>query len=230
MALIFCPECQNKISDKAKFCPHCGFPLDSLNDNESTVKIEKNVPISIKNNNRKNLTLKKRVICIVCILLLVIVAIFVVSYIFNDSDASTCILCGKEVVPNGNYCIEHTCIKSGCYNMVTSKSVYCYIHAQQLSSENATSALSISDIRIKSNSSYTICIGTITNNGKKNYTYVKVKGAFKDSLGKTVDTDWTYAIGTEGLSPGESSTFRLSVDKEISIVDCEVSILEYNQY
>ena len=27
MALITCPECTGNISDKALFCPHCGFPL-----------------------------------------------------------------------------------------------------------------------------------------------------------------------------------------------------------
>ena len=27
MALIHCPECQNEISDRADFCPHCGLPF-----------------------------------------------------------------------------------------------------------------------------------------------------------------------------------------------------------
>ena len=27
MALITCPECTGTISDKAYFCPHCGYPL-----------------------------------------------------------------------------------------------------------------------------------------------------------------------------------------------------------
>ncbi|NLD49371.1 MAG: zinc ribbon domain-containing protein, partial [Clostridiaceae bacterium] len=26
MALINCPECNNRISDKAEKCPHCGLP------------------------------------------------------------------------------------------------------------------------------------------------------------------------------------------------------------
>jgi hypothetical protein len=28
MAIILCPECSSKISDLAKSCPHCGYPLD----------------------------------------------------------------------------------------------------------------------------------------------------------------------------------------------------------
>ncbi|QKS70137.1 zinc ribbon domain-containing protein [Paenalkalicoccus suaedae] len=27
MALISCPECDRSISDHAKACPHCGYPL-----------------------------------------------------------------------------------------------------------------------------------------------------------------------------------------------------------
>lgn len=27
MALISCPECNGKVSDRAKSCPHCGYPL-----------------------------------------------------------------------------------------------------------------------------------------------------------------------------------------------------------
>lgn len=29
MALISCPECGKMISDKAKFCPSCGYPIDT---------------------------------------------------------------------------------------------------------------------------------------------------------------------------------------------------------
>ncbi|MBQ2882693.1 MAG: zinc ribbon domain-containing protein [Alphaproteobacteria bacterium] len=28
MALINCPECNREISDKAKACPHCGYPIN----------------------------------------------------------------------------------------------------------------------------------------------------------------------------------------------------------
>lgn len=43
MALIKCPECGREISDKAKMCIHCGYPLDKLgkeasqNDNDPDV-------------------------------------------------------------------------------------------------------------------------------------------------------------------------------------------------
>ncbi len=31
MALIKCPECNKEISDKAVFCPNCGFPIQETN-------------------------------------------------------------------------------------------------------------------------------------------------------------------------------------------------------
>lgn len=34
MALIECPECGNKISDKSNMCIHCGFPMDNLNNSK----------------------------------------------------------------------------------------------------------------------------------------------------------------------------------------------------
>ncbi len=93
--------------------------------------------------------------------------------------------------------------------------------------ESAYSALKLSSVSVTNNSSYTVCTGTITNNGKKTYKFVKVKGAFKNSSGTVVDTDWTYAVGSEGLAPGESSTFRMSVNKKYDISTCTVSIYDY---
>jgi len=37
MALIKCPECQKEVSDKAKDCIHCGYPLIT---NDSVVKFK----------------------------------------------------------------------------------------------------------------------------------------------------------------------------------------------
>ena len=42
--LITCPECKKEISDKAKMCPHCGYPIE-----------EDNSAICIINNVKYNL-------------------------------------------------------------------------------------------------------------------------------------------------------------------------------
>lgn len=36
MALINCPECNQQISDKAAFCPRCGFPVAEISKNTGT--------------------------------------------------------------------------------------------------------------------------------------------------------------------------------------------------
>ena len=40
MALIKCPECENQISDQSKTCPHCGYRLNAMS-NEEKSKIKK---------------------------------------------------------------------------------------------------------------------------------------------------------------------------------------------
>ena len=86
--------------------------------------------------------------------------------------------------------------------------------------------LKVSDVEIEHNGSYTVVTGTVTNNGTSTYEFVKIKGAFVNQAGTTVDTDWTYAVGSEGLAPNESKTFRMSVPQNLSIVDCEVSLID----
>ena len=41
MALIKCPECGNKISDKAEICPKCGYELNSNSNNLDSNKTMK---------------------------------------------------------------------------------------------------------------------------------------------------------------------------------------------
>lgn len=110
----------------------------------------------------------------------------------------------------------------------TSKSSSNYSTTSKTQYENPLSVLKISGISVTHNSSYTVCTGSIKNTGKKTYRFVEVKGSFKTSSGTVVDTDWTYAVGSEGLAPGESSKFRLSVTKDLSIRNCSVIIQDYS--
>lgn len=82
-----------------------------------------------------------------------------------------------------------------------------------------------SNVSITHNSSYTVCTGTIKNTGTSTVSFVKIKGAFTDYSGNVVDTDWTYAVGSEGLAPGESTSFRMSVPKDSSIKTCKISFI-----
>lgn len=100
-------------------------------------------------------------------------------------------------------------------------------YSSSYKAEDGRSVLKIENIQVTSNGSYDICTGSVKNTGTRTYTFVEVKGAFKDEAGNVVDTDWTYAVGSEGIAPNESSTFRLSVDKKKEIKSCSVSLLDY---
>ena len=74
-------------------------------------------------------------------------------------------------------------------------------------------SLKVDSIKTKGNYTYVYC--TVTNVSSKyvatRYRYVKVKALFKNYSGSIVDTDWTYAVDSTWLEPGESKTFYYMV-------------------
>lgn len=95
--------------------------------------------------------------------------------------------------------------------------------------ESAYGVLQIIPERLTRNTMFCVCTGTVKNNGTRTYRFIQVKGAFSDENGNVIDTDSTFACGKEGLEPGESGTFRLSVDLNYDIENCTVSLLDYEQ-
>lgn len=102
-----------------------------------------------------------------------------------------------------------------------------YNNTQKEKKETSTTPIKISALTFSSNSSYKIAEGTVTNTGSRTVYYVKVKVAFKDNSGTSIDTNWTYAVSSEGLEPGESKKFSVSVKKDYSITDATASILDF---
>lgn len=218
MAIVQCPECHQDVSSRAVVCPHCGLPLEPEKETE-------------KPSVQSRLSQYRKQIAGAVFAGVIVLAIVAVSV--SHANRCSASRCNNTRVPNGEYCSKHTCAKSGCYRYKSENSLYCYDHdssgsGSTSSYESAFTALQISDVRVTSNSSYTICTGTVKNTGKKTYTFVEVKGSFKDRTGNVLDTDWTYAAGSEGLSPGESTTFRMSVSKNSKITSCSVVLLDYD--
>jgi hypothetical protein len=44
MALVSCPECKKEISDQAKTCPHCGFPIEKIRNPFSKMNETRTTP------------------------------------------------------------------------------------------------------------------------------------------------------------------------------------------
>lgn len=74
-------------------------------------------------------------------------------------------------------------------------------------------SLKVDSIKTKGNYTYVYC--TVTNVSSKyvatKYRFVKVKAQFKNRSGTIIDSDWTYAVDSTWLEPGESKTFYYMV-------------------
>ena len=90
--------------------------------------------------------------------------------------------------------------------------------------------LSLKVDRIETSGSYTYVYCTVKNVSSSygtatRYRYVKVKAQFKDYSGSIVDTDWTYAVDSTWLEPGESKTFYYMV-KNTKIKSATLSFVD----
>ena len=210
-----CTKCGNKVKLDATFCTHCGERMASTD------------PATNEKESQKTRFPLKRFLIIGTFVVLCLV------YFFGFRCKAG--ICPLPRSAGGEYCFSHTCEWSKCKNKKAAERNYCYTHSPSYSShiaytpESAEDVLEFSDINISHNSSYTVCTGTLTNNGRRRYSFVEVKGKFQNSSGKVLDTDWTYAVGSEGLAPGESTTFRISVDKNYDIRKCTMEIIDYDR-
>lgn len=141
--------------------------------------------------------------------------------------------CSNKAVAGSDYCYSHKCVVPSCSSRQLDYSTYCYVHYKIYDDDADTSYVSpsqlrISNVTLSSNSSYTIAEGSITNTSNSTVKFVKIKGAFETRAGTVVDTDWTYAVGNEGLAPGESCKWHMSVSKDRSITQCSVSIIDFD--
>lgn len=83
--------------------------------------------------------------------------------------------------------------------------------------------------RIEKSGNYTYVYCSIENVSAKyvatRYRYIKVKGQFIDYSGKVVDTNWTYAVDSTWIEPGESKTFKFMV-RNTSISRVKLSFVD----
>lgn len=249
----YCINCGAELEESAKFCQSCGHPVRANPETSATTITEEStvghadVPtvessvipeteqksgIKAKVNNilKKVLPLLKKYYKIIIVVVVVLVAILVGVAIYENTHCSYG-SCNNASVDGSSYCYTHKC--NLCSSSKKYNSNYCYYHdmlqnkteSSGSNAGNVNKDLKFSNIKIEHNSLYTVVTGTVTNNGSSTYKFVTVKGSFKDSSGKVIDTDSTYAVGSEGLAKGESKTFRMSVDKNYNIKKCDITII-----
>lgn len=221
----FCKYCGAKVEDTAAICPACGKEIR----NGSQTK-ESGPPVSsIRTSVNKIVGGSRRWIYIGAgaagILLLIVLVLF--------SGKCRSSGCRNRKAPGSNFCYNHKCDAPDCRKERLASSNYCYEHylKYDLEDEDTSSGaysweLKISDVKVYSEYSFTFAEGSLTNNSTSTVKYVKLKGSFKSRLGTVIDTDWTYAVGSEGLAPGETCKWKMSVAKDYDITDCDVTILD----
>lgn len=221
----FCKYCGAKVEDTAAICPACGKEIR----NGSQTK-ESGPPVSsLRTSVNKIVGGSRRWIYIGAgaagILLLIVLVLF--------SGKCRSSGCRNRKAPGSNFCYNHKCDVPDCRKERLASSNYCYEHylKYDLEDDDTTSGaysweLKISDVKVYSEYSFTFAEGSLTNNSTSTVKYVKLKGSFKSRLGTVIDTDWTYAVGSEGLAPGETCKWKMSVAKDYDITDCDVTILD----
>ena len=223
--MIQCKKCGAELDESVKFCGQCGTPvgaedvLHEAKDSDLKTKLVQKVIKVLKN--------KKVTKVLVAVLAVLVVGIIISAVV--DSGRCDYGSCKNAAAEDSDYCFNHKC--NLCDEAKTPLSAkYCYLHyttQEKEESHNVNSDLTFSNISVSHNSSYTVVTGSVTNKGSHTYKYVKIKGAFKNSSGTVLDTDWTYAVGSEGLGKGETTTFRMSVKKNVSIRNCSITITDY---
>ncbi len=78
-----------------------------------------------------------------------------------------------------------------------------------------------------SKGNYFIVSGTVKNNTPSTVRFVVVKIELIDGNGNVFDSDTTYAVGEEGISPGNSAKFECYLDDDRNIEKYSASIFSY---
>ncbi|HEX7014680.1 MAG TPA: FxLYD domain-containing protein [Cyclobacteriaceae bacterium] len=80
---------------------------------------------------------------------------------------------------------------------------------QQAEAQDKLQNIQFEDVRIFHEGNFMYCEGKVRNTGTKKFDYVKVKVEWLDKGGTILDTDFTYAVGGEGLAPNEAKSFSI---------------------
>ena len=86
--------------------------------------------------------------------------------------------------------------------------------------------MKVNNVKVKHERNYTYVTGSVKNTGTYQVKFVKVKAVCKDYSGNIIDTDWTYAVDSTWLDPGESKTFEMMVrDPDGKIKKADVTVI-----
>lgn len=119
---------------------------------------------------------------------------------------------------------------SGCIPTSSSKDSGSYTKQQSTPVVKTNhNAFRITDVSVTSNGkSSKVATGTIKNNDTESHTFAYIKVSFLDSDMDVVSVEGLYAVGKEGLSPGESTTWRVHTDYNSKITSARAEVVDYD--
>lgn len=154
------------------------------------------LPILLKKESCPKVTKKQKIFSICTVVISIIFSVILITNAVDNKPSNT----SSKSSSASSYEMTHD--------------VYCMLY------------MKISNVKIKHSGSYTYVSGTITNNGSYRIKYVKVKAVCKGYSGQIIDTDWTYAVDSSWLDPGESKTFEMMIkDTNNQIKTADVSVI-----
>lgn len=75
---------------------------------------------------------------------------------------------------------------------------------------------------------YCYCYATLKNVSKSTHRYVEVRITYYDKDENVLTTDWTYAVGSEGIRTGESQQFDIMTRVRGEVVKYKIEIQDYD--
>lgn len=102
------------------------------------------------------------------------------------------------------------------------------INDYQNSLYDIVDSLEIVDKNIRQERNYVYALGAVKNNGTRNYKFIEVKVTYYDGNNNVLDTDWTYAVGDEGLEPQERKQFEIMTKRSENIKNFTIEIKDFS--
>jgi hypothetical protein len=88
-------------------------------------------------------------------------------------------------------------------------------------------SLTLEETSCTKGDNYMYAKGYVKNNSDQFLSFIEVKADFIDSSGNIVDTNYTYAVGSEGLSPNSRKSFDIMTPNNDSVTQCQYYIVDY---
>ncbi|WP_313757193.1 FxLYD domain-containing protein [Tissierella sp.] len=93
--------------------------------------------------------------------------------------------------------------------------------------DNRKNPFEFEGVKMTVSGNYIYYTGYVKNISDLKFFYIKVKATYYDENKDVIDTDWTYAVGSEGLSPNDRKSFEIMTKYNESVTQGSLSVLDY---